>query len=248
MIENIKLEVCLDNVESVINADKVGVDRFELCGSLSVGGITPSVGLVKYAKENTAVSLHTMIRTRAGDFCFNREEIKAMEYEISLFSDLGIHGVVIGVLNNDFTVNLKASELLCNLAKKNNLCVTFHRAIDFAGDYFNSVNQLADLGVDRILTSGQANTALQGIDNIAELNEKYSEKIDIMPGSGISGTNVIEILNRTKVTDIHCSSSTKINRYKDSRLSLGSSSSDLEYQITDESKLSEIKSKLVNYG
>ena len=247
MSDNIKLEVCLDNIESIITADKVGVDRFELCGSLGVGGITPSAGLVKYAKENTNVSLHAMIRTRAGDFCFSDEEIKAMLYEINIFSDLGIDGVVIGVLNKDFTVNLTAAEVLCSVAKKHNLCVTFHRAIDFVTDYLESVNQLVGLGIDRILTSGQADTAIKGIDNIAELNESFNGKIDIMAGSGVSAANVIEILNRTKVTDIHCSSSSKINKYKEVTLSLGSTSSDLEYQITDESKLYDIKTKIINY-
>jgi len=209
MSNNIKLEVCLDNIESILTAEKVGVDRLELCGSLAVGGITPSAGLVKYAKDNTNISLHPMIRTRAGDFCFNSEEIKAMESEIRIFSDLGIDGIVIGILNNDFNIDLHCTEKLCNIAKKNNLCVTFHRAIDFAPDYIESVNQLINLGVDRILTSGQADTAIKGIDKISILNESLSNKIDIMAGSGVNAANVIEILNRTKVTDIHCSASSK---------------------------------------
>ncbi|HJO94299.1 MAG TPA: copper homeostasis protein CutC [Victivallales bacterium] len=244
MADNIKLEVCLDNIESILTAAKVGVDRLELCGSLAVGGITPSAGLIKYAKDNTNISLHPMIRTRAGDFCFNSEEIKAMANEIQIFSDLGADGVVIGLLNDDFTVNLKATELLCNIAKKNNLCVTFHRAIDFAKDYIGSVRQLSDLGVNRILTSGQADTAIKGIDKISLLNESLHKKIDIMAGSGVNASNVVEILERTKVINVHCSASSKVNRFADCKLKLGSSSSDLEYQITDEQKLTEIKNKV----
>ncbi|MCP4180306.1 MAG: copper homeostasis protein CutC [bacterium] len=247
MADNIKLEVCLDNIESILTAEKVGVDRLELCGSLAVGGITPSAGLVKYAKNNTSISLHPMIRTRAGDFCFNDEEVKAMVNEINIFSELGVDGIVIGLLNNDFTVNLKATELLCKTAKNNNLCITYHRAIDFAGDYIGSVKQLIDLGVNRILTSGQADTAFKGVDKIAELNNLVAGKIDIMAGSGVNASNVVEIISKTKVANVHCSASSKINRFSESRLSLGSSSSDLEYQITDETKLADIKNKIINY-
>ena len=139
MRKNIKLEVCVDNIRSILVTNKVGVDRLELCGSLAVGGITPSAGLVTYAKENTNISLHAMIRTRDGDFCFCNEAIKGMEYDVRLFSDLGVHGIVIGFLNPDFSIDLATTEKFVKLAKQNNLCITFHRAIDLAKNYKSSV-------------------------------------------------------------------------------------------------------------
>jgi len=238
---NIKLEVCVDNIESILIANEVGVDRLELCGSLAVGGITPSVGLVKYAKDNTGISLHTMIRTRDGDFYFSNEEIKGMEYDVHLFSDMGVNGIVIGFLNSNFSIDLTTTERFVKLAKQNNLCVTFHRAIDLVKDYRGSVKSLVDIGIDRILTSGQADKAVSGINKIAAINSEFGEKITIMAGSGVSADNVGKIIRETGVKDIHCSASGVVNKFSDVQLSLGSSASDLKYQVTDINKLKSIK-------
>lgn len=241
MENNIKLEVCIDNIESVLIANEVGVDRLELCGSLAVGGITPSAGLVKYAKKNTDISLHPMIRTRDGDFYFSNEEIKGMEYDVQLFSDMGVHGVVIGFLNRNFSIDLATTERFIKLAKQKQLCVTFHRAIDLAKNYRDSVKSLVDMGVDRILTSGQADKAVSGINKIAAINSEFGEKITIMAGSGVSADNVGKIIRETGVKDIHCSASGVVNKFSDVQLSLGSSASDLKYQVTDINKLKSIK-------
>ena len=247
MKNSINLEVCVDNIESILIADKVGVDRLELCGSLAVGGITPSVGLLKYAKDITDISLHSMIRTRDGDFCFSNEEVKGMEYDVDLFSNLGVHGIVIGFLNADFSIDLRTTEKFVKLAKQNNLCVTFHRAIDLAKDYRNSVKSLIDIGVDRILTSGQADKAIAGLDKIFAVNREFGGKITVMAGSGITADNVGNIIRETRVKDIHCSASGLVNKFSCVKLSLGSSASDLKYQITDINKLKSIKEKLSQY-
>jgi copper homeostasis protein len=244
MKNNIKLEICVDNIESILVANEVGVDRLELCGSLAVGGITPSAGLVKYAKNNTDISLHTMIRTRNGDFCFSKEEVKGMEYDVQLLSDLGIHGIVIGFLNTDFSVDLTTTEKFVRLAKKNDLCVTFHRAIDLVNNYKSSVKSLVDIGIDRILTSGQADKAICGLGKITAVNMAFGDKITVMAGSGVTADNVEKIIHETGVKDIHCSASGIVNKFQEVQLSLGSSASDLKYQITDVNKLKSIKEKI----
>ncbi len=244
MQTNINLEVCVDNIESIISAGKVGVDRLELCSALAVGGITPSSGLVKYAKKNANISLHAMIRTRGGDFCFSREEKRAMKYDISSLADLGVDGIVIGFLDHDFNIDLKVTDEFVTLAKKLNLSVTFHRAIDFVKNYNSSIESLIDIGIDRVLTSGQSDKAFCGLDKIAEANMKFGQRIEIMAGSGINSGNVSEIIQKTDVKNIHCSASILVNKFPDKQLSLGSSSSSLEYSVVNENELKLIKERL----
>ncbi|WP_187170564.1 copper homeostasis protein CutC [Salidesulfovibrio onnuriiensis] len=238
----ITLEVCLDNIESVRTvAASGGIDRLELCAALALGGLSPSPALVRYAAQETGMGLHAMIRPRPGDFCFDDADVAAMVDEVGYYADLGAHGVVIGVLDDSFRVNALATEKLCKAAKARDLEVTFHRAVDFARDYDAAVETLIDLGVDRILTSGQADTALKGTEGISRIMQRHGDRISIMAGSGVSPDNAAWIVEQTGVRDLHFSASGKRNRFSGTRLSLGGSSSDLEYQVTDKGKLEKIK-------
>lgn len=243
----IKLEICLDTIESVRTAAEAGgVDRLELCSALALGGLSPSPSLVRYAADNTDIALHPMIRPRPGDFCFDAAGVAAMIDEIGYYADLGAHGVVIGVLDREFRIDRPAVEALCAAATSRDLEVTFHRAVDFARDYDVAIETLVDLGVDRILTSGQADMALQGADRIAEALRKFGSDITVMAGAGVSPENVAEIVERAGVQDIHCSASSKVNRFADARLNLGGASGDLGYSVTDAGKLEKIKKVLGN--
>ncbi len=237
----IGIEVCLDNIESVRTvAESGGVDRLELCSALALGGLSPAPSLVRFARGHADVELHPMIRPRPGDFCFDEDEVAAMVEEVGYYADLGAHGVVIGVLEEDFRVNERATAQLCDAAKARALQVTFHRAVDFARDYDAAIETLIALGVDRILTSGQADTAPQGAERIAHAVARFGERIAVMAGAGVSPDNVVELVERTGVRDVHCSASGRVNRFADARLSLGGASGDLEYQATDKEKLKEI--------
>ena len=240
----VNLEVCVDNIESIVSTKNVGVDRLELCGGLAIGGITPSVGLVKYAKWNTGISLHTMVRIRGGDFYFDSKEKEAMEYDVCSLADLGVDGIVIGFLDKNFDIDLASTERFVKLAKKKDLCVTFHRAIDFVNDFNTAIKSLIELGIDRVLTSGQADKAVYGLDKIAEANMQFGKKIEIMAGSGINSENVHEIVQKTGVKNIHCSASIAVNKFPDRLLSLGNSATNLEYSITSINELKHIKEKL----
>lgn len=241
VIVNIKIEVCLDNIESVDNVTTVGIDRIEMCSSLALGGISPNESLVKYAKDTTKISLHSMIRPRSGDFTYSEKEINVMEYEINSFADMGVDGVVFGILNLNNELDLKSIERLFKLAKTRNLYVTFHRAFDYVNDHKKALKDLIDLGINRILTSGKADTAIQGLSVIKELVELASNRIEIMAGSGVTADNVKEIIEKTSVKSIHCSASEKKNKFDKISLKLGGNSSDLSYQCTSLPKLESIK-------
>lgn len=240
------LEVCVDNIESVDITNSVGVQRLELCGALALGGLTPSPSLIRYARKNTTISLHSMIRPRAGDFCFSDSELDAMLCDIKVAATMGAHGVVIGVMNKDFTINAKAVKKLVSYSEKLKLDVTFHRAFDFVSDIKESLKLLIDLGVRRILTSGTKSTAIEGINIIRELNILAKGRIEIMAGSGINAENVLEIIKGTFVKDIHASAGEKINRFANTTLKLGSDSSDFSYQRTSYEKLMAIKKAIGN--
>ncbi|HBM14981.1 MAG TPA: copper homeostasis protein CutC [Lentisphaeria bacterium] len=241
MSKKINLEVCVDNTESVDIASQIGVQRLELCSALALGGLTPTASLIRYARKNSTISLHTMIRLRAGDFCFSEKEIDAMLYDIEVAYAMGTHGIVIGVLKSDFTINTRAVEKIVTYAKKLSLEVTFHRAFDSVPDIREALSLLIDLKVKRILTSGSKNTAIEGVELIRQLNEFAAGRIEIMAGSGINASNVSEIINRTGIKDIHASVGEKVNKFKQTLLKLGAESSDFSYQRTSLEKLTALK-------
>ena len=198
-----EIEVCVDNHESLLTACKAGADRIELCSSLELGGLTPSIGFAIAAVVDSAVPVYAMIRPRAGDFVYSDEEINIMINDIYLFKSIGVDGVVFGVLNEDSTVNTKA--LLKLVTAANGIGVTFHRAFDLVDNPFDSIFLLIEYGCDRVLTSGLNATAIEGVELISELNKIAGAKIKIMAGAGVSHVNALDIVNITGVSEIHLS-------------------------------------------
>ncbi len=181
------VEVCANSLESAMNAQKAGADRIELCSELGVGGITPSYGLLKSVKENISIPVHVLIRPRSGDFTYSEVEFDIMKSNIKLCVDLGFDGIVTGVLQKDFLVDIERNKELKEFAK--NLNFTFHRAFDWVLDPQNALEELEALGVDHILSSGQQKSAFEGIDLLSVLNQSTVNCI-IMPGGGINVANV----------------------------------------------------------
>lgn len=199
----IVLEVCVDTIESVYQAQEAGAQRLELCSALAMGGLTPSVGLIKQSQHASSLLQHVLIRPRAGDFCYSPREFTNMIYDIEAVKDLGVHGVVVGALNPNRTINIKALKTIIAAARP--LSITFHRAFDLVKDPFQALEQLIDLGIDRILTSGQADTAAKGQEMLCKLYNQANKKIIIMPGAGISEDNVFSLVKSTGVDEIHAS-------------------------------------------
>ncbi|MDO4698193.1 MAG: copper homeostasis protein CutC [Pasteurellaceae bacterium] len=203
MYQTPKIEICVDNIESVITANRLPIDRIELCSALALGGLSPNFGLLQQAVEISTIPLAVMIRPRAGDFVFSPHEVNAMFDEIALCKALGVQHIVIGALTAQGEMDLETTKRLIDAA--DGMEITFHRAFDLCVDPFKALDQLIDLECQRILTSGQAQTAFEGIPLLRELVEKSAGCIQIMAGCGVNAENVHAILRETQVPQLHFS-------------------------------------------
>lgn len=203
-----ELEVCIDNVESLSLAIEGGATRIELCSSLALGGLTPSLGMMKYSGQISTVPIYAMIRPRQGDFLYQAQEIAVMLDDIDAAAEANLQGVVLGTLTAEGDIDSLSMEKLVNRAQQHGLGVTFHRAIDQCRDFRQAIAQLIDLGCERILTSGQAQWAEQGIEVLSEMVSLAKGKICIMAGAGLNADNVATIIQRTGVQEVHLSGKT----------------------------------------
>jgi copper homeostasis protein len=201
MADRILFEACIGSAEAAIAAQAGGADRVELCANLLEGGTTPSAGSIQLARQHIDIGLQVMIRPRGGDFCYTPVEFEIIKLDIELAKKLGADGVVIGLLNPDGTVDRARTAELVDLARPMN--VTFHRAFDMSRDPYRSLADLIDVGVDRILTSGQEITALEGLDLIADLVREAGDRIVVMPGGGIHERNIQKIVERSGAREVH---------------------------------------------
>lgn len=195
------LEVCVDSAEAAIAAQEGGADRVELCANLMEGGTTPSAGAIQHARRSIRIGLQVMIRPRGGDFCYSDADFEVMKLDIEAAKRLGADGVVFGILMPDGRVDEARTHDLIRLARP--LSVTFHRAFDMSREPFESLETLIRLGVDRLLTSGQEASALEGLDLIADLGEAAGSRIVVMPGGGITETNFARIVGGSGASEIH---------------------------------------------
>ncbi|WP_411766787.1 copper homeostasis protein CutC [Winogradskyella sp. A3E31] len=202
-----KLEICANSYQSAINAQEVGAHRIELCQELSVGGITPSYGLLKQVLEHLKIQVFVLIRPRSGDFVYSDEEFEIMKTDIEICKTLGCSGIVSGVLHSDKTIDIKRTKELVELSKP--LPFTFHRAFDEVINPKEALQQLINLGVERVLTSGQQPSALEGLDLLKELNELSQGRITILSGGGISAKNGLKF-KEVGFQEIHASASSVI--------------------------------------
>lgn len=197
------IEVCAGSLESAIVARQCGAHRVELCDSLETGGLTPSYGTLQQAARLFAIDTHVLIRPRNGDYVYDDHLLEVMVSDIALVKQLGFKGVVIGVLDRQAHIDLGRLTVLLQAAE--GLSVTFHRAFDLCAKPFEAAEQLIKLKVDRILTSGQQPTAVEGIPMIAGLVHEFGQHISFMPGSGINASNISEIIRKTGVSECHLS-------------------------------------------
>ena len=196
------LEICASNYQSAINAQVAGAHRIELCSELAVGGLTPSYGLLKSVIEALTIPVHVLIRPKSGSFVYTEEEFEIMKMDIELCKRLGCHGIVSGVLNDDRSIDVQRTKTLVALSKPLNF--TFHRAFDQTPNPFEALEQLIEIDVDRILSSGQAQTAEKGIVVLNQLLKLATNRIAIMPGSGINALNCL-VFKGAGFDEIHAS-------------------------------------------
>ena len=201
MSDRLIVEVVVESVDGAIAAQLAGADRVELCANLLEGGTTPSFGTVQLARERLAIDLMVMIRPRGGDFCYSDREFDVMKLDLELAKRLGSNGVVFGILADDGSVDAGRTRELVQLARP--LSVTFHRAFDMTRDPYAALETLIGLGVDRILTSGQENSVLEGLDLITELVQRAGNRVIIMPGAGITERNIARIVAQSRAKEVH---------------------------------------------
>ncbi len=200
------LEICVDSFQSAKNAELGGADRIELCAALSEDGLTPSLGFAKLCVKLLSLEVYPMVRPRQGDFVYSKEELQIMIEDIRRFKAIGVHGIVVGVLQKNGRIHEVAMRRMINAARP--LPVTFHRAFDHTPDPIKALDTLIDLKIDRVLTSGQQPTAMEGIDVLAQLVKHASQRIIIMPGSGVRSSNISDLL-KSHATEYHGSARLK---------------------------------------
>jgi copper homeostasis protein len=197
------LEICVESVDCAMAAERGEANRIELCSDLAADGITPSTGLMKAARKYVRLPIHVIIRPRAGGFCYSEREFEIMEDDIRSAKQLGMDGVVLGILDSERHVDIERTRKLVDLAHP--LPVTFHRAFDTSGDLHEALEAVIQTGSTRILTSGGERSAADNLVGLAGLVEAAGRRIAVMPGGGINATNVARIVRQTGAREIHTS-------------------------------------------
>lgn len=238
------IEVCVNSAISAIEAMKGGADRVELCENLHDGGTTPSAGSIRLARKRLNRGLFVMIRPRGGDFLYSNDEFEIMQEDIRSAGTLGADGVVFGILKADGTIDRERMEILCDLARP--MGITCHRAFDMTADPLIALEELILLGIDRILTSGQRSTAVEGVSLIRQLVARSAGRIAVMPGSGVKEHNIVEIIRETGVSEIHIHPDRKEPSrmtYLQDNVYMGTpDASEFEYAITDRIRVARLVS------
>ena len=201
------LEICVDSVESAINAERGKATRLELCSNLIIGGTTPTKSLFEEVKKNVDIPINVLIRPRFGDFLYSDYEVNIIKNEIKMFKKLGVDGIVVGILTKNGEIDLDNMKKFIEGAQ--DIPITFHRAFDVCREPLKAFYQLQELGVQNILTSGQSQDCLRGkklLKELVKISTKNSKnKTEILVGAGLNIENIDEIVNFTGATNFHFS-------------------------------------------
>lgn len=195
------LEICCGSLDDALEAEAGGADRVELCSCLFLGGLTPSFGSIVEARRRLRIPAIVMIRPRGGGFCYTEPEFAAMRADADAAVAQGVAGLVFGVLTPDGAIDRARTRQLRDLAGAGD--AVFHRAFDVTPDPFRALDELIDLGITRVLTSGQQDTVAEGLDLIAKLVDYAGDRIQVMPGGGIKPFQFDDVIARTRCRQIH---------------------------------------------
>ena len=231
------VEICVDSATGALAAERGGADRVELCDNLLEGGTTPSAGSITVARRGLKIGLQVIIRPRGGDFLYNEEEMAVMREDIRVAREAKADGVVIGCLTAEGEIDVERTRELMSLARPMN--VTFHRAFDMCQDPRKGLEELIALGVDRVLTSGQEASCIEGIELLAELQRQAKGRIIVMPGGGLTLRNIRKVAELAGVTEVHLSARSSVESgmtHRNTRVFMGGALRPPEYsrKTTDE--------------
>jgi copper homeostasis protein len=208
MSQKCLLEISVETLETAKAAECGGADRIELCGNLSIGGVTPAANLLRAVRANLRIPIFSMVRPRPGNFLYSESELAEIKCSIAGAKESGMDGIVLGVLTKKHRVDVEQTRELVENAKP--LPVTFHRAFDEIADLHQALEGVIQTGAKRILTSGGAKSARKGAAVLAKLIEAAGVRIVILPGAGISASNIVEVARRTKACEFHSGLSTAL--------------------------------------
>src|SRR5271170_2633132 len=195
------LEICCGSIDDAIEAEKGGADRVELCSALFLGGLTPSLGTIQEAKKRLKIPVVVMVRPRGGGFAYSEAEMASMERDVEAAVEAGADGIVFGILQADGRIDIARCRRIRQLIGERQ--AVFHRAFDVTPDPFEALEQLVELGITRVLTSGQKDSVSEGAELIKKLIERAGDRIEILPGGGIQAWNVKDVVERTGCRQIH---------------------------------------------
>jgi copper homeostasis protein len=227
-------EVCVDSVDGALAAEAGGAHRLELCGPLALGGLTPTIGLVREVRRKCSLPIHAMLRPHARDFCYTAFEVDVMLADLQCMLDEAVDGFVVGPLTQDDAIDVTLLGRFCEYVKPTRL--NFHRAFDEVRDFDQSLQQLIDLGIARILTSGGMSNAQSGSRNIRRWIESAGDRLVVMPGGGVTPENVTKILAETGAREIHFSGRVTGTSTKGVKFS----PSPVSWQVTSAERVAEI--------
>lgn len=195
-----KVEIACNSYVSARHAVQGGANRIELFENLGEGGCTPSAGMIRQV-VHLHLPVYVMIRPRAGNFCYTNDEVDIMLQDIAYCKQNGVAGIVFGCLTPYGAVDTELCKLL--MKEWNHGPATFHRAIDRSADIMTSCKLIADLGFERILSSGGALNVMDGLDTLKQMNESFGTSVIVMPGAGVTHLNAAHILSTTGCREIH---------------------------------------------
>ena len=227
------LEVSIEGVDGLLVAQENGADRVELCASVLEGGITPSIGMVREALRQARIPVFVIVRPRGGDFLYSEAEFESMRQDVMALKDLGVPGVVTGCLTAGGEVDEQRTAELLRLARP--MSFTFHRAFDMVRDPVQSLEVLINLGVDRLLTSGQRSTAVEGLATLKNLRQLANGRIIVMPCGSIRAANVGQVCRETGLWELHFGAhktESSAMSYRNPQVAMGLTEQDHEYVKT----------------
>lgn len=232
-----KKELCVDSYEGALLAKKYNFDTIELNSALSVGGLTPRISLVKRISSEIDINIICMLRNREAGFLYTNEEYLELLYDLDILLELDIYGIAFGILTKNYEIDVeKVKHIIEKIHSKGKIAV-FHRAFDNTLDYKKSLKTLIDLNCDRVLTSGQSKSAIEGIDTIKELINLSNDNIEIVAGAGLNSVNIKDFIKKTNIKSIHAS----CKGYKEDNTSYLNVSyrvfNNNKYQVTDETEV-----------
>ena len=199
------VEICCGSYDDACAAAAGGADRIELNSALWLGGLTPSLGTLQLVKETLSLPVAAMVRPRGGGFCYTAGELRVMERDCALLLEHGAYGIVFGCLREDCTIDAEASGRLAEIIHGLYGEAVFHRAFDCTPDPFAAMDTLLELGIDRVLTSGQQPTAPEGVSLLRQLQRRYGSRIQLLAGSGVNPSNAASLLAETGFSQLHSS-------------------------------------------